>query len=325
MRTSLKVSTVTVKVVRAGDVLTDTTTAISRFAPAKVNLTLNVAGSRSDGYHELDSIVVFANIGDTVGFYPGAQADVVVAGAHAKALQTQMRDLKDLSLTKAFEVFTRYHQVPTGRMSLQKELPVASGVGGGTSDAAAMLHILNKVSGRPFSHEQLEGLGKEIGADGPVCVHGTACRMTGTGDVITPLELPSDMAAVLINPGVSVLTGEVFRRLAAKPFSSAIGHDDLPGKDVLTDLRKFLSWLQTQKNDLEAPAIAHEPVIGEVLGMLRQQEDCMLARMSGSGATCFGIFRNLETAQRTREAIELAHADWWSQVCLLNSSEDIYA
>lgn len=263
----------------------------TEFAPAKVNLTLHVTGRRSDGYHLLDSLVVFAAMGDRIGVAPGE--GLRVTGPMAAQVPTGGDNL----------VMRAAALMGGAEVTLDKQLPVASGVGGGSSDAAAVLRALERMGrARPDPAAVLA-----LGADVPVCLRAPQPqRMAGIGEVLTPLPTLPECHLVLANPGVPVPTGAVFSGLARR--------DNAPMPDVIPDFSDagaLAAFLHSCRNDLEAPARAVAPVIGDVLAALAATPGCLIARMSGSGATCFGLFARADQAKTAVEA--LSRPGWWVQ------------
>lgn len=267
-------------------------------APAKVNLCLHVTGRRADGYHLLDSLVAFASVGDVVRMEPGS--GLRVTGPQAGALGPQE---DNLCLRAARLLGARV------AITLEKHLPVAAGLGGGSADAAAVLRLLGEEGFALPPAGRLAALG----ADVPVCLHGRPARMRGIGEELAPLRLPPAWA-VLANPGVALATGEVFARLATRE------NAPLPEVPALADARALARFLAMQRNDLEAPAIAISPVIREVLDALAAARGCLLARMSGSGASCFGLFGNGAAAQAAARALARARPGWWVRAAELPGS-----
>ncbi|MBN2761304.1 MAG: 4-(cytidine 5'-diphospho)-2-C-methyl-D-erythritol kinase [Rhodobacteraceae bacterium] len=261
-------------------------------APAKVNLALHVTGQREDGYHLLDSLVVFTVLGDALRASAGAGLSLSVTGPEAAGLSGEGDNL----VLRA----ARLMQADGMALELEKHLPVASGIGGGSSDAAAALRLVARATGHPIPADILA-----LGADVPVCMAARPCRMRGIGEVVTPVPALPPMAMVLVNPRVEVSTPAVFRALARK--------DNPPMPDTLPDwpdFAGFVHWLSVQRNDLQAPACAAVPEIEAVLGAL-EGAGAALARMSGSGATCFGLFADLPSAERAAHAIRRAEHGWW--------------
>lgn len=264
------------------------TTQTTGFAPAKVNLALHVTGQRSDGYHLLDSLVVFADIGDHVHLRAAPEMSLSVTGPRAAGVPADARNL----CWKAAEACGQ-----TVAITLDKHLPAAAGIGGGSADAAAVLRGM----------QALFGAGADalaLGADVPVCLAGRSARMQGIGEEVTPVNTPR-WPAVLVNPGVEVSTPEVFRALPTK--------DNAPMAPWPAQID--MAWLRAQRNDLEPPARALRPVITEVLEALAME--AALARMSGSGATCFGLYDSWAGAERAAARIRAAQPGWWVSACHL--------
>ncbi|MFN7223849.1 MAG: 4-(cytidine 5'-diphospho)-2-C-methyl-D-erythritol kinase [Paracoccaceae bacterium] len=266
----------------------------AEFAPAKVNLTLHVTGQRADGYHLLDSLVVFADVGDRVTVM---QADVL--SLQIKGPMAALLPVTDDNLVLRA---ARLMQVDAA-ITLEKVLPVASGIGGGSADAAATLRALSRLACKPVPDDDAT---LALGADVPVCLRGRPLRMQGVGDRLGPVQsLPSGWL-VLVNPGLAVATPDVFRRLSRKD-NAAMPHE-MPQLRSTADLAAFLHMM---RNDMEAPAVVLAPVIGVVKSALSAQPGCLIARMSGSGATCFGLFADGLSASAAARAVRAAHPDWW--------------
>ncbi|TMJ02786.1 MAG: 4-(cytidine 5'-diphospho)-2-C-methyl-D-erythritol kinase [Alphaproteobacteria bacterium] len=279
---------------------------MTEFAPAKVNLTLHVLGRRHDGYHEIESLVVFAAVGDRLGFVAGEPLGLAVRGPTAEATGASA---DNLVLKAAHALADRVPALRLGSFHLDKQLPVAAGLGGGSSDAAAALRLLACANELPLDDARLRDAARATGADVPVCLDPRARIMRGIGDILSePIELP-ELAAVLVNPGVAVPTRDVFAALAAPALTGPAQPDDFSA--IHADAASLVSLLSARRNDLEIPAIKIQPVIADVLAALQASPDCLLARMSGSGATCFGLFGSAGAAQEAAQRIEAAHADWW--------------
>jgi 4-diphosphocytidyl-2-C-methyl-D-erythritol kinase len=274
-------------------------------APAKVNLTLRVVGRRADGYHDIDSLVVFAREGDTLAFAPGDLA-LTVRGPTASSAGVEA---DNLVLKAARSLAANVAGLRLGRFTLDKRLPVAAGLGGGSADAAAALRLLARHNSLALDDPRLFAAARATGADVPVCLDPRPRVMRGIGDVLTaPLALRA-LPAVMVNPGVAVATKDVFAALGLAPGQvRAAAHDPgtLPQRDP-----ELLAYLGGQVNDLEAPAISLQPVIADVLAELRALAGCGLARMSGSGATCFGLFAASTQADAAARALAAAHPGWW--------------
>ncbi len=271
--------------------------AIEVLAPAKINLTLHVTGWRTDGYHLLDSLVVFADVGDTVRARPAAQLGLVVDGPMAADVPS---DTSNLVLKAA-----RWLDSGKGAaLNLTKRLPSSSGIGGGSSDAAAALRALSVLwrVACPVPARTLS-----LGADVPVCMVPKARRMSGIGERLSaPVALPG-ADILLVNPGVAVSTPAVFGRLEQR--------DNPPMPGILPewrDIRELANWLQGQRNDLQRAACALQPAIRDVLAAL-ERTGCLLARMTGSGATCFALFPpDGRSARAGRAQLCAGHPDWWA-------------
>lgn len=280
------------------------------FAPAKVNLTLHVRGRRADGWHALESLVAFADVGDDLLLMPDAPLALEVAGPTA----AQSGPADDNLILKAARALAA--QVPglrTGRFSLTKRLPVAAGIGGGSSDAAATLRLLARLNALSLDDPRLMAVARAIGADVPVCLDPQARMMSGVGEALSvPVNLPG-LPAVLVNPGVGVATPEVFRSLGLKAGESLRSDAHPPCSDV-TD---WAALLAACHNDLTAAACRVAPVIGDVLAAM-ETTGCRLARMSGSGATCFGLYATTTAATAAAAALSTAHPRWWVRAVTLS-------
>ncbi|WOI31864.1 4-(cytidine 5'-diphospho)-2-C-methyl-D-erythritol kinase [Tritonibacter scottomollicae] len=261
------------------------------FAPAKINLTLHVTGRRADGYHLLDSLVAFANVGDRLRLTSGADLSLSVTGLFARGVPEDGRNL----VWRAAEGAGW-----RGQIDLEKNLPHGAGIGGGSSDAAALLTALQG-QGVPVPADLLLSLG----ADVPVCMAARAARMQGIGEEIIPVSLPK-LPALLVNPGVEVPTGAVFSALEERENTAMPA--DMPLFDGVEDCAE---WLAAQRNDLEPAALTVAPLIERALGDLRSSRDALMARMSGSGATCFALYPSLKAAHFAAYEIGAEHPDWW--------------
>jgi 4-diphosphocytidyl-2-C-methyl-D-erythritol kinase len=276
-------------------------------APAKVNLTLRILGKRADGYHDLESLVVFARLADDVTLTPDAPLGLDVDGPTAAAAGN-VGD--NLVLRAVRELAARTDGLRLGRFALTKHLPVAAGLGGGSADASAALRLVMRVNGFAGDNPNLMAAARATGADVPVCLDPRPRVMRGIGDVLTaPIELPA-LPAVLVNPRVAVPTRDVFARLGLAPGerrgeASEVDAASLKERDVL------IRYLATQPNDLEPPARALQPVISDVLAALSARDGCLFARMSGSGATCFGLFATDAAAAAAAQQVSGAHPGWW--------------
>ncbi len=278
---------------------------------AKVNLSLRVIGRRTDGYHDLESVVAFADCADRLTLEPGAELTLTTTGPLADACGVTA---DNLVLKAARLLGEAVPGLKHGAFALEKVLPVAAGIGGGSADAAAALRLLARLNNLSLDDSRLQDVALATGADVPVCLASQACDMTGVGEQLLPLKLP-DMPCVMVNPRVPVATKDVFQELGLRNGELLVGATDVieaaawPEADgTITD---WVDVLETVPNDLEAPALRIEPVIGEVLEALRASGGVKLARMSGSGATCFAIFGAAADAQTAAETIRRNQPGWW--------------
>lgn len=280
---------------------------ISEHAWAKINLALHVTGKRSDGFHLLDSLVVFAKAADTVTVSQAGTTSLTIVGAHAAAIAGEPDNLVMKAAIALQERAARRGQKPrNAAILLQKNLPVAAGIGGGSADAAATLRALNKLWNLELSLQELELIGAGLGADVAACIGERTCHMSGIGERIAALAADRSpvFSMVLVNPGTAVMTADVFGALKK--------HDNagLPALPDTASLSLWLAWLQDNRNDLFEPAVTVCPNILPALSAL-ERSGALLARMSGSGATCFGLFENGEGSSAAAKTIAKAHPDWW--------------
>ena len=280
-------------------------------APAKVNLTLQVLGRRADGYHDIESVVVFADVGDELTFEPGGALALTVGGPTAAAAG----DTADnLVIKAALLLRERVPDLKAGCFTLDKLLPVAAGIGGGSADAAAALRLLAQTNGLAIDDARLIEVAKLTGADVPVCLASRPCIMTGVGATLLPLSLPK-LPCVMVNPRVPLATRDVFNALGLRNGELLVGIADLLRATAWPEdgasVEDWVEVLAAGSNDLEAPATRIQPVIGEVLAALSATNGAWLVRMSGSGATCFAIFENTPEAQRAAQKIQRDHPRWW--------------
>ena len=269
-------------------------------AHAKINLALHIMGRRHDGYHELDSIVVFADVADVLTISPADVVSLNVTGPFASALPREGAN-SIMSAWTLLDDFSRQQGAPITpvKFQLEKNLPIASGIGGGSADAAAALRGLIRYFDLAISSQDLNELALQLGADVPVCLLQESSRMTGIGEIIEPLEIDLPEGIVLVNPRIPAPTSKVFESLNLEPgqsFGVGIGN-----------VHDIQSW----RNDLTASAVTLVPGIADVIGSLILQPDIICSRMSGSGATCFGLFESLEHAQIAAASIAERHPGWW--------------
>ena len=278
-------------------------------APAKVNLTLRVFGRRADGYHDIESLAAFADVGDRLALTPGDALTLTVVGPSAAQTGAEADNL----VTKAARALAaRIPGLCAGAFRLQKNLPVAAGLGGGSADAAAALRLLAKANKLAPDDPRLRDAARATGADVPVCLDPRARLMRGIGEILSaPLPLPR-LHALLVNPGVAVPTKLVFSgwRPSANPIRALDSTADFAVPKMQNE-DQFLDWLASEANDLEVSAIALEPAVAEVLASLRAATGCRLARMSGSGATCFALFASAAETATASQKLRKRFPDWW--------------
>jgi 4-diphosphocytidyl-2-C-methyl-D-erythritol kinase len=287
-------------------------------ARAKVNLTLRVVGRRVDGYHDLESVVAFADCADRLSLTPGSELNLATAGPLAAACG----ETADNLVFKAAQLLgERVPDLRLGDFTLDKVLPVAAGIGGGSADAAAALRLLAQANGLALDDARLIEVARLTGADVPVCLASRACVMTGVGETLLPLSLPK-LPCVLVNPRVPVATKDVFKALGLRSGELLVGAADvIEAMAWPEDGGSIGDWIETLEagcNDLEAPATRIQPIIGTVLSALRAAEGARLTRMSGSGATCFAIFETDIDAQAASQKIQLDHPHWWLHAGVLS-------
>lgn len=276
---------------------------VSVSAPAKVNLCLHVAERRADGYHDLESLVAFAVHGDEITLEPARELSLLAAGPFGAMLPP---DNDNLVLKAARLLADKLDRPPSVRITLRKNLPVASGLGGGSADAAAVLRGLASLWKLEIDHETLIGIAALLGADVPVCLDCAAAWIEGRGEKVTGLSALPRLPLILVNPAVPVSTAEVFSALGARS-----GLKFVCPRAPFRDLHALVTFLRSTTNDLEAPACKIAPSIGDALEELREMPEILIARMSGSGATCVGIFENDESARSATALLKERHREWW--------------
>jgi len=273
---------------------------IEAFAPAKINLSLHVTGQRDDGYHLLDSLVVFVDVGDRLFFELSDDLTLSVTGPKADGVPTGSSNL----VLRAARLLGANKGA---KITLQKNLPAAAGIGGGSSDAAAAIRGLSKLWNTVPPNDC-----HSLGADIPVCLRARPTRMRGIGEELSDIPNLPDAWLVLANPGVEMATPAVFNRLTDKnqpPMGS------IPDFSSTAD---FANWLLGTRNDLQIPAIELEPVVAEAIDLIAAQDGCLVSRMSGSGATCWGLFGNKLAADEAAAAIQVSRPNWWTVATKIN-------
>lgn len=289
-------------------------------APAKVNLTLHVTGQRADGYHMLDSLVMFAPVGDVLHITAGNTLSLTVEGPEAACVPADMGNL-------ALQAAALVDPGARTALTLEKHLPAASGIGGGSSDAAAAFRGMLAWQGdarlQSFAADnwaELHPLSEavlKLGADVPMCLMPRPLRARGIGEKVSFIPFPG-FHAVLANPRLPVSTPDVFRALESRT-NPAMPDDAIRFQDKY----EVLAWVAAQRNDLEAPAIKVQPVIADVIGALRETTDCQIARMSGSGATCFGLYLDQAAAQKAAAEVSAANPGWWVKPTWVGDCADL--
>jgi 4-diphosphocytidyl-2-C-methyl-D-erythritol kinase len=284
---------------------------IEETARAKVNLTLQVLGRRPDGYHQLASVVAFASVGDVITLNVGPTTGVTVSGPFSPQLPTEILVTRTLELLRAHEP-----RLVLGTVHLDKRLPIAAGIGGGSADAAAVLRAARRANPNFAGTVAWHALAAKLGADVPVCLANTLTFMTGLGDVLHVMPaLAVPLAAVLVNPRSAVpadKTAQIFRALQAPPLPPGKNATDPPR---IRDSGDVVTAITTFGNDLETAASSVMPAVGDVLTALRAMPGCQAAAMSGSGPTCYGLFRDADAAAATLRA---AHPAWWIEAVTLS-------
>jgi 4-diphosphocytidyl-2-C-methyl-D-erythritol kinase len=272
---------------------------VTEIAKAKINLALHVLGRREDGYHELDSIVTFASIGDELVITISDVLTLECEGMFGGQVPSGHENIILKAWHHLDQVFAAKNSaLPKVHVALTKNLPVASGIGGGSADAAAMLRGLLRLTGQTLTETEIAALAKTLGADVPVCFHEASCQMQGIGEIITPLSIELPRAIVLINPLAECSTASVFNNLALKP-----GQPHL----AALDLHSPSDW----RNDMTKAAISAQPIITQVLADLKTEPAFSAVRMSGSGATCFGLMASMAQASAAAVRLSVKNPGWW--------------
>jgi 4-diphosphocytidyl-2-C-methyl-D-erythritol kinase len=268
-------------------------------AYAKLNLFLQVVGKRPNGYHELESAIIFTDIADGLTFTAAKRLSLSITGPYAKGLHQQ-----ENIIIRAAHALQHYVQDTSlaVAITLDKHIPVGAGLGGGSADAAATLRVLNRYWKLGLPDEVLYAIGIKLGADVPVCLYGKSAWVSGIGEHIRPLDVKGAKAVLLVNPGSSLATAQVFQALTKGQWSGAVLADIK--MDVIGNIARL-------KNDLQSAAISLVPEIQEVVNVLHAQAGCSFARMSGSGATCFGWFETIEEMKRAARLLSKKYPKWW--------------
>lgn len=276
---------------------------VTDFAAAKINLWLHVTGRRDDGYHLLDSLIAFAGVGDSLAFSDSGDLALDIDGPFSGGLGSGG---DNLVLKAAWLLAAEAGISPAARITLTKNLPVASGIGGGSADAAAALRGLSRLWKLSVPAEDLARIALRLGADVPMCLSGRAAMAGGIGEELAPVPALAPAWLVLVNPRFALSTPEVFRNRQGD--FTVIERPDLPS---LATIEGLVSVLGARRNDLEAPAVRLAPVIGDVLAELRASPGARFAAMSGSGATCFALYASRADAEASAMALAEAEPGWW--------------
>jgi len=285
-------------------------------ASAKVNLTLRVLGKRADGYHDLVSLVAFADVGDELGFVPAARLDLALKGPNAAAMGAAS---DNLVLIAARALAERVEDLKLGRFDLAKHLPVGAGLGGGSADAAAALRLVAEANGLAADDPRIAAAATATGADVPVCLESKARLVTGLGERLSaPLPLPP-LPAVIVFPGIPLATNEVFASFDALGLESRAGHfaDHPESGAIPLERDRLIAFLDTQANDLARAAHRLLPAVAAAEERLHKTAGARLVRMSGSGSSVFALYDERAGAEKAAREIRAEHADWWVRATTL--------
>lgn len=283
------------------------------FAAAKINLFLHVGAPGADGYHPLCSLMAFADLGDRLQAREADALGLQVGGPFAGDLAAESDNLV-LRAARALLERTRRPQEPVG-LVLDKRLPVAAGLGGGSSDAGAALRLLRDFWAKDLTDAELEAVAAGLGADGAACLWGRPVVAEGRGERLSPAPGLPAIDAVLVNPRVAVSTAEVYRRFDAQGRFGEVATPPMP--EAFESVEELAGWMRTTRNDLQSPAVAVAPEVGDVLATLSDEPEALISRMSGSGATCFALCSGDLEAEGLAERIEALRPAWWVRRCRL--------
>ena len=289
-------------------------TALCDTAKAKLNLTLEVLGRRDDGYHELRSLVAFAELGDALELEPGEDLALKVEGPFAGALVGD-----NLVTAAAIAAQAKARAIRLGAFHLTKFLPVAAGLGGGSADAAAALRLLARANAGVLDEESWREIAEGLGSDVPACLRSRPALVTGRGETVTPVRGFPRCAGVLVNPGLPLSAADVYGVLVSSDLAAPPPQPAEP-LDFGGSFQKLLDHAARRGNDLEPAALSLASVIGEVLAALNKCDGAHLARLSGSGPTCFALFTTQEEAERTALSLKAKHQSWWIAATSLEAS-----
>lgn len=275
---------------------------------AKLNLFLHVTGKRSDGYHELDSLAVFTeDVYDLISIEFSDQYQLIINGPFASELTAS-----ENIITRAVNLLSKKYQKPTTvKIKLTKNIPVASGIGGGSSNAATVIKLLCRLWGVSIDDLNINSISEDLGADVPMFFSSGACYFNGIGEIISPVKLLPDIWAVLINPGIQVYTPEIFRMVSEKHYKPQMLHQ------YSFDNQTLISFLKDTQNDLYFNALQIVPSLSNMVTALSDISGCELSRMSGSGATCFGLFSNIQQAKASVKFLQEKFPNYWIRLTKL--------
>lgn len=290
------------------------------FAPAKINLFLHVTEKMDNGYHTLDSLISFANIGDEITIQPADQFSFTIKGPYAGHFtgdaQASTEKSTNLVVKAVFALSKALEKLPDFKITLTKNLPLSSGIGGGSANAAATIWGLMEWWKIPRDSKFLPELFLTLGADVPVCYYSQPARMQGIGDIITPVPKMPELSILLVNPGIPCSTQKIFTQ-----YNPPLYSNDITMPSTFTSQADLIDFLKLQRNDLTETAENTVSEITQILSALNKQAGCQLSRLSGSGATCFGIFENEAAAQTAAKALSQSNPDWWIRASTLNQIE----
>ena len=291
----------------------------SNTANAKINLNLSVLGKRADGYHALDSLVTFAVLGDELSVSSSDELTLTYEGAFASDLQdTFVHESEDLVLKAATALQQESGTSMSAALQLTKSVPLGAGLGGGSADAAACLRLLNSFWKLDWSMEALMTLGANIGSDIPACLMNAPCRMTGRGEHVTKIDMLPILFCVLVNPGVHLSTAEIFRKLNTSKIDADKRNKPNEKLPDLTTYEALYNYLQNTGNDLLSPAMEIAPSIGLVLDAI-SNTGADISAMTGSGSTCFGLFKDEVSAHHAKEQLKELFPDYWVEATALKT------
>lgn len=293
-------------------------TALHEWAKAKVNLTLRVLGRRADGFHEIESLVSFTELGDELELEPTGELGLSIEGPFAPALAGP-----NLIAAAAETVKAAVPPLSLGHFRLRKVLPVAAGLGGGSADAAASLRLVARANPGMIGPRAFREIASRLGSDVTACIDSRPALMTGRGEIVTPVKGMPACGVLLANPGIKLVTERVYAALASPPLAVALPtRQTKPPLDFGGSFEAMVDYARARSNELEPVALGLEPVIGEVLDELLRLEGTRLVRLSGSGPTCFALFASEHAAKRAGAELEAAHPGWWVAATTLGGSEE---